>query len=66
MIAVGVEMIVEDAADAALHVAVGDEEIVLRPFREARIVADRRMRVAGGLQCRVEVGGVLARRESAG
>src|SRR5690606_32829422 len=29
------EMVVEDAADAAVHVAMGNEEIVVRPFAES-------------------------------
>ena len=52
------DSVVEDAADAARDVAVGKEEIVLRPFREARIEG-RVVRGAGGPQPGVEGFGVL-------
>ena len=32
------EMVVEDAADAAVDVAVGDEEVIVRPFPEPLII----------------------------
>ena len=51
-------MIVENAADAAMDAAVGDEEIFLGPFAEARIIS-RVVGRAGGAQPRVEIGRVL-------
>ena len=59
------EMIEEDAADAAMDLAVGEVEIVLRPFGEARIES-RVVRVAGGAKAGVELGGILRIRQSAG
>ena len=52
------EIVVEDAADAALDAAVGKPEIFLRPFAEARIEG-RVVGGAGGAQAGVEGLGVL-------
>src|SRR3546814_14712439 len=51
-------MIVEDAADAAMHLAVGDVEILVRPLPEAWIMIGI-VRVARGLHRGVEIGGIL-------
>ena len=51
-------MVVEDAADAAMDAAMGDEEIILRPFREARVIG-LVVGGAGGAQPGVELGRVL-------
>src|SRR3546814_5497755 len=56
------EMIVEDAADAAMHLAVGDVEILVRPLPEAWIMIGI-VRVARGLHRGVEIGGILRRSE---
>src|SRR3712207_9144899 len=55
---VAFEMVVEDAADAAVDASVGDEEIFLRPFREARVIG-LVVRGAGGAEPRVELRRVL-------
>src|SRR4030095_13444527 len=49
------EMIVEDAADAAMDTAMGDEEILVRPLREAGVVG-LVVTGAGGGQAGQEVG----------
>src|SRR3546814_4700624 len=57
------EMIVEDAADAAMHLAVGDVEILVRPLPEAWIMIGI-VRVARGLHRGVEIGGILDRKST--
>src|SRR3546814_19307405 len=47
-------MIVEDAAHATMHLAVGDVEIIVRPLLESRIML-RVMGVAGPLHRCVEI-----------
>ena len=49
------EMVVEDAADAAVHAAMGQEEIIVRPFRETLVIG-LVVGGAGGAQPRVEFG----------
>src|SRR3546814_19539978 len=51
-------MIVEDAAHATMHLAVGDVEIIVRPLLESRIML-RVMGVAGPLHRCVEIGRVV-------
>ena len=53
----GVEIVVEDAADAARLVAVLEEEILVAPFLEARVVGGV-VAGAGGLERGVEIGGI--------
>ena len=49
----GVELVVENPAGAARLVAMGQEEVAVAPFLEARIIA-RIVRVAGRFEAGVE------------
>src|SRR3546814_12825484 len=55
---IAIQMIVEDAAHATMHLAVGDVEIIVRPLLESRIML-RVMGVAGPLHRCVEIGRVV-------
>src|SRR3546814_18152189 len=55
---IAIQMIVEDAAHATMHLAVGDVEIIVRPLLESRLML-RVMGVAGPLNRCVEIGRVV-------
>src|SRR5205085_8034365 len=55
MLALGAEVIEEDAADATSLVAMWQEEVIVTPRLEAVVVADRRVTVAGLREGPVEV-----------